>query len=93
MALFQEAFAAMQGLINQHLSEGSLHLDANVSLLALHSFKVLAEMTPIITNPQTMFQGTTALAFEALDQHKARTEYEAMGGFWNGSDNPQSRAI
>jgi transformation/transcription domain-associated protein len=36
-----------------------------------------------------MFQGTTALAFEVLAlessaQHKARSEFEAMGGFWAG---------
>jgi len=95
VAIFQKAFAGMQGLVNQYLSEDSLPLDANISLPALHSFKVLAEMTMVMVlisqlhkNP-TMFQGTIALAFEVLAlessaQHKARTEYEAMGGFWSG---------
>jgi transformation/transcription domain-associated protein len=97
VVIFQEAFAGMQGLVNQYLSEDSLPLDANISLPALHSFKVLAEMTMVMVLISqihknlvpTMFQGTTVLAFEVLAlessvQHKARTEYEAMGGFWAG---------
>jgi transformation/transcription domain-associated protein len=48
VAIFQKAFAGMQGLVNQYLSEDSLPLDANVSLPALQSFKVLAEMTMVM---------------------------------------------
>lgn len=97
VVIFQEAFAGMQGLVNQYLSEDALPLDTNISLPALHSFKVLGEMTMVMVLISqlhknlvpTMFQGTTALAFEVLAlessaQHKARTEYETMGGFWAG---------
>ena len=97
VAIFQETFAGMQGLVNQYFSEDSLPVDVNISLPALHSFKVLAEMTMVMVLISqlhknlvpTMFQGTTPLAFEVLAlespaQHKARSEYEAMGGFWAG---------
>jgi transformation/transcription domain-associated protein len=97
VTIFQEAFASMQGLVNQYFSEDSLPVDANISLPALQSFKVLAEMTMVMVLisqlhkniVSTTFQGTTALAFEVLAlespaQHRARTEHEAMGGFWAG---------
>jgi transformation/transcription domain-associated protein len=97
LAIFQEGFQNMKGLVNQYLSEESPQLDGNVALPALRSFKVLGEMGMVMVIMSQIhralvsaaIQGTTTHAFEVLSlesptQHKARTEYEAMGGIWAG---------
>lgn len=97
VVIFQEAFANMKGLVNQYLSDESLPLDQNLSLPALRSFKVLGEMAMVIvimsqvnrSQVSTAIQGTTlpaleVLALECAPQHRARTDYEAMGGVWAG---------
>lgn len=97
LSIFQEGFQNMKGLVNQYLSEESPQLDGNVALPALRSFKVLGEMGMVMVIMSQIhramvsaaIQGTTTHAFEVLSlesptQHKARTEYEAMGGIWAG---------
>jgi len=97
VAIFQEAFSNMKGLVNQYLSDDSSPLDQNVSLPALRSFKVLGEMAMVMvimsqvnkSLVSTAIQGTTlpaleVLALECSPQHTARTDYEAMGGVWAG---------
>lgn len=97
LAIFQEGFQNMKGLVNQYLSEESPHLDGNMALPALRSFKVLGEMGMVMVIMSQIhralvsaaIQGTTTHAFEVLSlespaQHKARTEHEAMGGIWAG---------
>ena len=97
LAIFQDVFQNMKGLVNQYLSEESPQLDGNVALPALRSFKVLGEMGMVMVIMSQIhralvsaaIQGTTTHAFEVLSlespaQHKARTEYESMGGIWAG---------
>ncbi|KAF8165306.1 hypothetical protein B0H34DRAFT_232712 [Crassisporium funariophilum] len=97
VAIFQEVFRRMKGLVDQFLSEDSSLLDVNNALPAIRSFKVLGEMGMVMVimsqvhRPMvsSTIQGTTAPAFEMLAlessvQNKARTDLEAMGGIWSG---------
>lgn len=97
VGIFKEAFANMKGLVDQYLAEDSLPLDSNLSLSALRSFKVLAEMAMVMVVMSQFYKAqitevikeTISLAFNVLDlecpaQYKARTDYEAMGSVWVG---------
>lgn len=97
IAIFQEVFRHMKGHVEQYLAEDSALLDANAALPALRSFKVAGEMSMVMVimaqvhGPQvsSTIQSTTSQAFATLAlespaQHKARTDYEAMGGTWAG---------
>ncbi|KAG2013625.1 atypical/PIKK/TRRAP protein kinase [Coprinopsis cinerea AmutBmut pab1-1] len=97
IALFQESFANIKGMVEEYLSEDSTQLDPNTILPATRSLKVLGEMGMIMIIMSQVqramvspsIQGTIAPAFEMLAQessaqHKARTDFEAMGGIWAG---------
>ncbi|KAF8974524.1 hypothetical protein BDZ97DRAFT_2053099 [Flammula alnicola] len=97
VAIFQEAYQNMKGLVDQYLSEDSLQVDPNTALPALRSFKVLGEMGMVMVMMSQVqrnlvsstIQGSTSYAFEVLGlespaQHKTRVDFEAMGGIWAG---------
>ncbi|THH10763.1 hypothetical protein EW146_g8270 [Bondarzewia mesenterica] len=97
VAILQEVFQNIKGLVVELLSENSMVLEVNVVLPSMKSFKVLAEMGMVmVTFSQTHrqyvaphVQATLPLNFEVLAleapaQKKAREDFEAMGGFWAG---------
>lgn len=97
VAIFQEAYSNIKGLVEQYLSEDSPPADSNTALPALRSFKALGEMGMVMVMMSQVqrnlvastLQGSSSYAFEILAlespaQHKARTDFEAMGGIWDG---------
>lgn len=97
VAIFQDVFRNMKGLVEQILSEESSLLDPNVLLPSLRSFKVLGEMGMVMVMMSQVhrpmisptIQATMAPAFEVLSlespaQSKIRSDHEAMGGIWAG---------
>lgn len=95
--IFQEAFRNMKSLVGQVLSEESSILDPNMALPSIRSFKVVGEMSMVMvimsqihralispTIQTTMVHAFEVLALESPAQHKARVDYEAMGGIWAG---------
>ncbi|KAF9485316.1 hypothetical protein BDN70DRAFT_848082 [Pholiota conissans] len=98
VSLFQEAHQNMKALVDRYLSENSPQLDPNTSLPSLSSFKVVGEMGMVMvmicqiqktSSSNTIIQGSATYALEVLGlespaQHKARMDFEAMGGIWAG---------
>lgn len=97
IAIFHEVFRHMKEHLEQYLAEDSPLLDANATLPALRSFKVLGEMAMVMVimaqvhGPQVSStiqtitsQAFATLALESPAQSKARVDYEAMGGTWAG---------
>lgn len=97
VALFQEAFSNVKGLVDEFLSENSSPVDSSVFLPALRSFKVVGEMGMVLVVMSQVqralvsstVQSTTVPAFEFLAlespvQSKTKHEYEARGSIWVG---------
>lgn len=97
VAIFQEAYTNIKGLVERYLSADSPLADPNTALPALRSFKALGEMGMVMVMMSQVqrnlvastLQGSSSYAFEILAlespaQHKARTDYEAMGSIWDG---------
>ncbi|KAF8655244.1 hypothetical protein AX16_003148 [Volvariella volvacea WC 439] len=97
LATLQDAFRNMQDVVLSLLSEDSPLIDPNIISPSMRSFKVLGEMSMVMVimsqvhRPMIIssIQATISPAFEMLAlespaQHKARVDYEAMGGIWSG---------
>ncbi len=97
VAIFLQVFQNMKSLVEEALREDSATLDSTVVLPSVRSFKVLGEMGMVMVIMSQVHRqlvspamqssipfATEVLALESPAQHKARIDFEAMGGIWSG---------
>lgn len=97
VAIFLQLFQNMKGLVEEVLSEDAAILDSTTVLSSVRSFKVLGEMGMVMVIMSQVHRqlvspamqssipyATEVLALESPAQHKARVDFEAMGGIWSG---------
>jgi transformation/transcription domain-associated protein len=105
VAIFLQVFQNMKGLVEEVLSEDSSNIDTTVLFPSIRSFKVLGEMGMVIVIMSQVHRqlvspamqtsipyATDVLALESPAQHKARTDYEAMGEVWSGMSSTVKNA-
>ncbi|KZT05505.1 atypical/PIKK/TRRAP protein kinase [Laetiporus sulphureus 93-53] len=97
IALAQDVYQNVPGLVEEHLSEGSAVMDTNTALPARRSLKIIAELAMVIVAYTQSFPNEVphvlpdlqAISLQLLEvespiQKKTREDYEAMGGIWAG---------
>lgn len=94
LEVFRDMVANMESVVHEHFSENSVLIDPNISLPSMRSLKAIQELGSsllfVLRGPE--LTAAVSIIPQVLDfidvqspiQKKAREDFEAMGGIWNG---------